>query len=92
MAEVIHDDKLLIHFFYDNLTGFALSWFMTSDNTRVNKWRDLTDAFLKQYKFNIEIAPDRTSLIVIEKGNKETVREYAHNWKNKVLNVHPSLL
>jgi hypothetical protein len=32
MAEVIHDDKLLIHFFYDNLTGFALSWFMTFGN------------------------------------------------------------
>jgi hypothetical protein len=51
---------------------------MTLDNTRVKKWSDLTDAFLRQYKFNIKIAPDRTSLIVMEKGNKETVREYAH--------------
>jgi hypothetical protein len=65
---------------------------MSLDNTRFKKWSDLTDAFLRQYKFNIEIAPDRTSLIVMEKGNKETVREYAHRWKNKALNVHPSLL
>jgi hypothetical protein len=92
IAEVIHDDKLLIHFLQDNLTGFALSWFMTLDNTRVKKWSDLTDAFLRQYKFNIEMASDRTSLIVMEKGNNEIVREYAHRWKNKVLHVHSPLL
>jgi putative SOS response-associated peptidase YedK len=50
------------------------------DNTRVKKWSDLADAFLKQYKFNIDIAPDQTSLMIIEKNNKETVREYARRW------------
>ena len=28
----------------------------------------------------------------MEKGNKETMREYAHRWKNKALHVQPSLL
>jgi hypothetical protein len=51
---------------------------MTLDNTRIKKYSDLVDAFLKQYKFNIDIALDWTSLIVMEKSNKETVREYAH--------------
>ncbi|XP_073267151.1 uncharacterized protein [Populus alba] len=37
----------------------------------------MTDAFLKQYKFNLEIAPDRTSLITMEKGTQESVRAYA---------------
>jgi hypothetical protein len=50
------------------------------------------DAFLRQYKFNIEMASDRTSLIVIEKGNNKTIREYARRWKNKVLHVHSPLL
>jgi hypothetical protein len=52
----------------------------------------LADAFLKQYKFNIDIALDRTSLMIIEKNNKETVREYARRWKNKALHVQLPLL
>jgi hypothetical protein len=28
MAEVIHDDKMLIYFFQYSLTGSALSWYM----------------------------------------------------------------
>jgi hypothetical protein len=26
MTEMIHNDKMLIYFFQDSLTGFALSW------------------------------------------------------------------
>jgi len=78
ITEVIRDEKLPIHVFQDNLTGFTLSWYMTLDNTRVNKWSDLADAFLKQYKFNIDIILDHTSLMVMEKSNKETIREYTH--------------
>jgi hypothetical protein len=59
MVEVIHNDKLLINFFKDNFYGSVLSWYMTLDNTRVKKWNDLANAFLRQYKFNIDIAPDR---------------------------------
>jgi hypothetical protein len=36
----------------------------------------MTDAFLKQYKINLEIAPDRNNLIVMKKGNQEFVRAY----------------
>jgi hypothetical protein len=37
MAEVIHDDKLLIYFFQDSLTGPALNWYMRLDNVRIKK-------------------------------------------------------
>jgi hypothetical protein len=47
---------------------------MILDNTRVKKWSDLDDDFLKQYKFNIYITSDQTSLMVMEKSNKEIVR------------------
>jgi hypothetical protein len=88
MVEVIHNDK----FIQDSLSGSALSSYMALDNTRVKKWSDLTDAFLRKYKFNIDIALDQTSLMVMEKGNKETVREFTHRWNNKALHVQPSLL
>jgi hypothetical protein len=56
ITKVIRDEKFLIHFFEDSLIGSALSWYMTLDNTRVKKWSDFADIFLKQYKFNIDIS------------------------------------
>jgi hypothetical protein len=70
MAEVVHDEKLLMHFFQDSLSGAALSWYMRLDNTRIHTWKDLVDAFIKEYKCNMDIAPDRTSLSNLEKGDK----------------------
>jgi len=38
---------------------------------------DLVDAFIKQYKFNMNVALDRSSLQKIEKESKESIMEYA---------------
>jgi hypothetical protein len=40
----------------------------------------------------MEVALDRSSLLVMEKGNKETVREYILRWREKASHVQPSLL
>jgi hypothetical protein len=37
MAEVVHDEKLLMHFFQDSLSGAALNWYMRLDNTKIQK-------------------------------------------------------
>jgi hypothetical protein len=37
MAEVVHDEKLLMHFFQDSLSGATLSWYMRLDNTKIQK-------------------------------------------------------
>ncbi|XP_061979625.1 uncharacterized protein LOC133700079 [Populus nigra] len=55
----------------DSLAGSALSWYMRLDNVKIKKWKDLVEAFLKQYKFNLEIAPDRTSLMSMEKRSQK---------------------
>jgi len=62
MVEVVNDEKLLNYFFQDNLSDAALTWYMWLDNTKVKKWKDLVDAFIRQYKFNIDVNPDRSSL------------------------------
>jgi len=92
MAEVIRDDKLLIYFFQDSLVGSALSWYIRLDNVRIRSWRDLVEAFLKQYKFNLEIAPDRTSLMSMEKRSQESVRAYAQRWRDEAMHVQPPLI
>jgi hypothetical protein len=37
MAEVVDDEKLLIHFFQDSLSGAALTWYIQLDNIKVKK-------------------------------------------------------
>lgn len=39
----------------------------------------MADAFIKQYKFNMDMALDRSSLKPMKKVNKEFIREYAIN-------------
>jgi len=48
---------------------------MWLDNTKVKKWKDLADAFMRQYKFNIDMGADRLSLQAMEKDNKESIKE-----------------
>ena len=50
------------------------------------------DAFIKKYKYNMDITPERTSLSHLKKGNKESMREYAQRLKNLAVEVHPPLL
>ena len=92
MAVVVHDEKLLMHFFQDSLSGAVLSWYMRLDNTKIQKWKDLVDAFVKQYKYNMDIAPDRISLSNLEKRDKESIREYAQRWKDLAAQIYPLLL
>jgi len=92
MVEVVDDEKLLIHFFQDNLSGAALTWYMRLNNTKVKKWKDLVDAFMRQYKFNIDVGPNRLSLQAMEKNNKESIREYARRWSEVAAQVNPPML
>ena len=92
MAKVVYDEKLLIHFFQDSLSDTALIWYMHLDNTKVKGWKDLMDAFIRQYKFNMDVALDRSSLQVMEKGYKEFVKECTQRWREFAAQVSPSLL
>jgi hypothetical protein len=62
MAQVVIDKKLLIHYFYDNLSDATLAWYMRLNNTKTQGFKDLVGAFVKQYKFNMDIASDKSSL------------------------------
>ncbi|RDX81653.1 hypothetical protein CR513_37636, partial [Mucuna pruriens] len=57
-----HNDKLLIYFFQESLTKAALGWYLNLENGRIQTWKDLVEAFLKQYKYNKDMASNRTQL------------------------------
>ncbi|KAL3596508.1 hypothetical protein D5086_008145 [Populus alba] len=54
--------------------------------------RSYCNKMAEQYKYNMDIAPDRTSLSNIEKKDKESIREYAQRWRELAAQVHPPLL
>jgi len=62
-------EKLLIHFFQDSVAGIALSWYMHLEPTRIRSWKDLADAFLEQYKYNVDTTPVRLQLQNMSKKN-----------------------
>jgi hypothetical protein len=39
MAEVVYDEKLLIHFFQDSLSDIALTWYIRLDDTKIKSGR-----------------------------------------------------
>ncbi|RDX92890.1 hypothetical protein CR513_24917, partial [Mucuna pruriens] len=72
MASHARDDKLLIHFFQESIIGATLKWYISLESGRIHTWRDLAEAFLKQYKYNVDMASDCTQLQNMEKKENET--------------------
>ena len=46
MAGHAHNEDLLIHVFYDSLTGVVAQWYMKLKKDQIHTWRDLAQAFL----------------------------------------------
>ncbi|RDX70834.1 hypothetical protein CR513_49877, partial [Mucuna pruriens] len=74
MASHVRDDKLLIHFSQESLMKGALRWYMSLERGSVQTWRDLAEPFLKQYKYNVDMALDRTQLQNMAKKENETFK------------------
>ncbi|GKU94816.1 hypothetical protein SLEP1_g8253 [Rubroshorea leprosula] len=81
MAPYANDEELMIHYFYDSLTGPADAWFSTLDKSKVKSWHDLTYNFMKQYEYNTSLAHNREDLQRIDKKSKESFKEFAQRWR-----------
>ena len=77
MSTQTDNHQLLIHYFQDNLTGAALKWYMGLDSTQIRTFNDLGEAFVCQYKYNVDMAPDRDQLRAMSRKEKDTFKEYA---------------
>ena len=67
MTGYTNNDKLLIHCFQDSLIGTAIRWYMQLSRSYIRSWDDLTNVFLAQYKHMMDEAPDRMTLLNMEK-------------------------
>ncbi|XP_050896113.1 uncharacterized protein LOC127102826 [Lathyrus oleraceus] len=86
------DEKLLIHFFQDSLSGASLEWYMQLEHSHVRSWRDLAEAFLKHYQYNTDMAPKRTQLQSLAQKSEESFKEYAQRWRDLAAMVQPPML
>ena len=89
MAGHTHDESLLIHVFYDSLTGIVAQWYMKLKKDQIRTWRDLVRAFMDRYKYMLETAPDCLTLQSMKKRLEENYREYVVRWKNVASMVQP---
>jgi len=58
MGAYVKDEKLLMHFFQESLTGAAVTWYTNQEPSRVHSWKDLMVAFIRQYQYNSDMALD----------------------------------
>ena len=50
---------------------------MGLEKGRIQCFQDLVDAFIKQYKYNLDMAPDGCQLQNMSQNEKEYFKEYA---------------
>ncbi|OMO62254.1 hypothetical protein CCACVL1_22930 [Corchorus capsularis] len=62
MQPLTSDEKMFIHYFQDSLTGAASTWYNQLDGTRIHSWDDLANAFVAQYQYLSDLAPNRGTL------------------------------
>jgi hypothetical protein len=92
MASYANDDKLMIHCFQDSLAGASLSWYMQLEGSHIRSWKDLANAFIKQYQYNLDMAPSRTQLQNMTQNEGESFKVYAQRWRELAAQVRPPLL
>ncbi|XP_016704207.1 uncharacterized protein [Gossypium hirsutum] len=67
MMGYVNNDQLLIHCFQDSLIGSAAKWYNQLSHVKIHSWKDLGQAFMKQYGHMTDMAPDRITLQNMEK-------------------------
>ncbi|XP_058733160.1 uncharacterized protein LOC131604754 [Vicia villosa] len=91
MSVYSEDEGFLMHFFQDSLAGASLEWYVQLKRTHIHSWRDLVEAFIKHYQYNVDMAPNRTQLQSLVQGSKESFKEYAQKWRELAARVQPPM-
>ncbi|XP_039682945.1 uncharacterized protein [Medicago truncatula] len=91
MYAYARDDQVLIFYFQESLAGPASKWYTNLDKTKIQTFHDLCEAFVQQYDYNVDMAPDRSDLQAMTQGDKETFKEYAQRWRDTAAQVSPRI-
>ena len=64
---------------------------MSLDNANIHTFNDFGEAFIKQYKYNMDMAPDRDQLRAMVQKDRESFKEYAQRWCEVAAQVIPPM-
>jgi len=81
-----------MHFFQDSLFGAAVVWYTNLEASCIRSWKDLITAFIRQYQYNIDMAPDRTQLQNMCKRENKSIKEYDQRWRDLMAQVVPPMM
>lgn len=82
---------LLIQTFQESLFEPALQWFILQEPDKIEKWKELAEAFIHQYNYNTEMAPTKEELVRVDKKRSETFRSFAQCCRTIVAQVQSLL-
>ncbi|XP_070034893.1 uncharacterized protein [Nicotiana tomentosiformis] len=84
-------EELLMAYFRESLTGIASEWYIDQDISHCHIWDDLARDFIRQFQYNVDIAPDRNYLTNFKKKTAESFCEYAIKWREQAARVKPPM-
>ncbi|XP_071912359.1 uncharacterized protein [Coffea arabica] len=91
LGKPVDDENLPMRLFLESLEGDALDWYSNLKSEEVKTWLDLSTAFVKQYEFNCELAPTRTTLEGTKRKPSEDHKTYAKRWRKLSAKVEPPM-
>ncbi|XP_016578834.2 uncharacterized protein LOC107876421 [Capsicum annuum] len=84
---VRRNEKLRMKLFIRSLTGETLTWYTRQDPCKWRDWREIAEDFIRLFRFNTKIAPDRFSLANIQNNPSESFQEYAWRWTTEAARI-----
>ncbi|XP_070004728.1 uncharacterized protein [Nicotiana sylvestris] len=84
-------EELLMAYFWESLTGIASEWYTDQEIIHWHVWDDMARDFVRQFQYNVDIAPDRNSLSNLEKKTAKSFRKYAVKWREQASRVKPPM-
>ncbi|KAJ1685696.1 hypothetical protein LUZ63_017086 [Rhynchospora breviuscula] len=81
MVPLRSNDPLLIRCFQKSLTGPALKWFTSLDLSSLTSFDQLSNLFIDQYSYNLDMEPRREDLESLKQNNGESFGSYVGRWR-----------
>ncbi|XP_059302081.1 uncharacterized protein LOC132054010 [Lycium ferocissimum] len=84
-------NELLMAYFSQSLTGIAAEWYANQDISQWHIWEDMAQNFIQQFQYNIDMIPDKKSLMNLKKKPTESFKEFAIRWREQAARVRPTM-
>lgn len=76
-------DELLAQMFHESLSGSAVRWFLSLDESRTRSWEDVCTEFSNHYKYNTEVDVTHRDLETTKQEQNETFSAFITRWRLK---------